>query len=55
MTLTILADTLRMLAVIFTCKDRWRQILNEAYRIEQCHLITLQESQSENQFREIPG
>ena len=47
------AAKLRMLAVKTTCKDRWRQILNEAHRIEQCHLITLQEGVSENQFREM--
>ncbi|MGI9279740.1 MAG: type II restriction endonuclease [Endozoicomonas sp.] len=47
------SDKLRMLAVKTTCKDRWRQILNEAHRIDQCHLITLQEGVSENQFREM--
>jgi len=46
-------EKLRMLAVKTTCKDRWRQILNEAHRIEQCHLITLQEGVSANQFREM--
>lgn len=44
---------LRMLAVKTTCKDRWRQILNEAERIEQKHLLTLQEGVSENQFKEM--
>jgi hypothetical protein len=44
---------LRMLAVKTTCKDRWRQILNEAHRIERKHLLTLQEGVSENQFREM--
>ncbi|NWJ98302.1 MAG: type II restriction endonuclease [Chloroflexi bacterium] len=44
---------LRMLAVKATCKDRWRQILNEAERIPQKHLLTLQEGISENQFREM--
>ncbi len=47
------ADKLRMLAIKTTCKDRWRQILNEANRIKQCHLITLQEGVSENQFKEM--
>ncbi|WP_422413785.1 MULTISPECIES: type II restriction endonuclease [unclassified Endozoicomonas] len=46
-------EKLRMLAVKTTCKDRWRQILNEANRIDQCHLITLQEGVSENQFSEM--
>lgn len=44
---------LRMLAVKTTCKDRWRQILNEADRIPVKHLLTLQEGVSENQFREM--
>ncbi|MCC6156584.1 MAG: type II restriction endonuclease [Deltaproteobacteria bacterium] len=46
---------LRMLAVKTTCKDRWRQIINEADRIPRKHLLTLQEGISENQFREISG
>lgn len=44
---------LRMLAVKTTCKDRWRQILNEAHRIERKHLLTLQEGVSEKQFKEM--
>jgi hypothetical protein len=47
------AKNLRMLAVKTTCKDRWRQILNEADRIQTKHLLTLQEGVSENQFREM--
>jgi hypothetical protein len=47
------ADRLRMLATKTTCKDRWRQILNEADRIPRKHLLTLQEGVSENQFREM--
>ncbi len=47
------ADKLRMLAVKTTCKDRWRQILNEADRIKQKHLLTLQEGISETQFKEM--
>jgi hypothetical protein len=46
-------DRLRMLAVKTTCKDRWRQILNEADRIPAKHLLTLQEGVSETQFREM--
>ncbi len=42
-----------MLAVKTTCKDRWRQILNEAERIPVKHLFTLQEGVSENQFIEM--
>lgn len=44
---------LRMLAVKTTCKDRWRQILNEAARILVKHLLTLQEGVSVNQFKEM--
>lgn len=44
---------LRMLAVKTTCRDRWRQILNEADRIADKHLLTLQEGVSEAQFREM--
>ena len=40
-------DRLRMLAVKTTCRDRWRQILNEARRIETKHLLTVQEGVSE--------
>ncbi|WP_258405449.1 type II restriction endonuclease [Shewanella sp. FJAT-52076] len=47
------ADKLRMLAVKTTCKDRWRQILNEADRITTKHLFTLQQGVSENQFQEM--
>lgn len=47
------ASDLRMLAVKTTCKDRWRQILNEANRVPEKHLLTLQEGVSENQFREM--
>ena len=50
---TFPADQLRMLAVKTTCKDRWRQILNEADRIPAKHLLTLQEGVSETQFAEM--
>src|SRR4030095_273751 len=43
----------RMLGVKTTCKDRWRQILNEANRISEKHLLTLQEGVSESQFAEM--
>lgn len=43
----------RMLAAKTTCKDRWRQVLNEADRIPEKHLLTLQEGVSENQFAEM--
>jgi hypothetical protein len=36
-----------------TCKDRWRQILNEADRIDRKHLFTLQQGISSNQLGEM--
>lgn len=47
------ATKLRMLAAKTTCKDRWRQILNEAKRIPEKHLLTVQEGVSTPQFREM--
>ncbi len=42
-----------MLASKTTCKDRWRQILNEADRIKTKHLFTLQQAISMNQLKEM--
>jgi hypothetical protein len=36
-----------------TCKDRWRQILNEADRVKTKHLFTLQQGISKNQLTEM--
>ena len=47
------AHKLRMLAVKTTCRDRWRQVLNEADRISVKHLLTLQQGVSEKQFNEM--
>jgi hypothetical protein len=47
------ASKLRMLAVKTTCKDRWRQVVKEADRVDVKHLLTLQEGVSENQFKEM--
>ena len=44
---------LRMLAVKTAAKDRWRQVLNEANRIQRKHVLTLQERISETQFQEM--
>lgn len=41
------------LGVKTTCKDRWRQILNEADRIKEKHLLTLQQGISPNQLEEM--
>ncbi|QDE29573.1 type II restriction endonuclease [Shewanella polaris] len=46
-------QNLRMLAVKTTCKDRWRQIINEADDIKIKHLFTLQEGVSINQYAEM--
>lgn len=47
------ADKLVFLASKTTCKDRWRQILNEADRIRHKHLFTLQQGISANQLAEM--
>ena len=49
------AGDLRMLAVKTTCKDRWRQVLAEANRIERKHLLTLEPSISAAQTTEMKG
>lgn len=48
-------DALRltMLGVKSTCKDRWRQVLAEADRIEHKHLLTLETSISRHQTDEM--
>ncbi|MEO9805490.1 MAG: type II restriction endonuclease [Reichenbachiella sp.] len=42
-----------LLASKTTCKDRWRQVLNEADRIRTKHLFTLQQGVSSNQLKEM--
>ena len=42
-----------VLASKTTCKDRWRQILNEADRVRTKHLFTLQQGISSNQLAEM--
>ena len=44
---------LTMLGVKSTCKDRWRQVLAEANRIDNKHLFTLEPGISENQTDEM--
>jgi hypothetical protein len=44
---------LSMLAAKTCCKDRWRQVLNEADRIHPKHLFTLQEGISSKQLSEM--
>lgn len=47
------SDKLTMLGAKTTCKDRWRQVLNEADRIPNKHLFTLQRGVSKNQLQEM--
>ena len=44
---------LTMLGAKATCKDRWRQVLAEADRIPEKHLLTLEPGISENQTAEM--
>lgn len=44
---------LTMLGAKSTLKDRWRQVLSEARRIDQKHLLTLEPGVSENQTDEM--
>jgi hypothetical protein len=36
-----------------TCKDRWRQVLNEGRRVKAKHILTLQQGITENQLKEM--
>lgn len=47
------AEDLVFLGAKTTCKDRWRQVLNEANRIETKYLFTLQKGISKNQLLEM--
>ncbi|NVK31417.1 MAG: restriction endonuclease [Gammaproteobacteria bacterium] len=44
---------LDMLAAKTCCKDRWRQVINEAGRLSEKHLFTLQEGISDTQLTEM--
>jgi len=44
---------LTVLASKYTCRDRWRQILNEAARVPVKHLVTLEPGISEHQTGEM--
>ncbi|MGP9837365.1 type II restriction endonuclease [Arthrobacter sp. 179] len=50
---SIPAEQLTVLGAKTTCKDRWRQVLSEAERIEHKHLITLESPISLGQTREM--
>lgn len=47
------AEDLIVLGAKTTCKDRWRQVLTEADRIEVKYLFTLQQGISKNQLKEM--
>ena len=47
------SDKLIFLAAKTTCKDRWRQVINEADRIEHKFLFTLQKGISTSQLNEM--
>ena len=46
-------DLLTILGAKTTCKDRWRQVLNEADRVDEKYLFTLQQGISANQLKEM--
>lgn len=49
----VYSQCLVMLGVKSTCKDRWRQVLDEAKNIEEKHLLTLDQALSVNQVRSM--
>jgi len=46
-------DRLVAVGVKTTCKDRWRQVLNEARRVPNKHILTIQQGISSNQLAEM--
>ena len=46
-------ELLTILGAKTTCKDRWRQVLNEADRVDDKYLFTLQQGISSNQLKEM--
>lgn len=46
-------DRLFVMGIKTTCKDRWRQVLNEGKRVPDKHILTLQPSISGNQLQEM--
>lgn len=51
--ITFPGDLLTVLGAKTTCKDRWRQVLNEADRVGDKYLFTLQQGISSNQLKEM--
>ena len=48
-------NKLFMVGVKTTCKDRWRQVLNEAKRVKQKHIMTIQKGISKKQLNDMKG
>jgi hypothetical protein len=46
-------EKLCVIGIKMTCKDRWRQVLNEAKRVDKKHLLTMQQAISPNQLTEM--
>jgi hypothetical protein len=46
-------NRLFMVGVKTTCKDRWRQVLNEAKRIKEKHIMTIQQGISKKQLNDM--
>jgi hypothetical protein len=46
-------EKLCVIGVKTTCKDRWRQVLNEAKRVPTKHILTMQPGISTNQLAEM--
>jgi hypothetical protein len=46
-------DRLFMVGIKTTCKDRWRQVIQEAPRIAKKHLLTIQQGISAKQLKDI--
>lgn len=48
-------NKLFMVGVKTTCKDRWRQVLNEAKRVKEKHILTIQQGISKKQLNDMKG
>lgn len=46
-------NKLIVIGIKTTCKDRWRQVLNEGRRVPEKHILTIQQGISENQMNEM--
>ena len=47
------SEKLLVLGIKTTCKDRWRQVLNEGKKVPDKHIITMQPGISSNQLQEM--